>query len=303
VAYEASRGAGNSIGRNRDRTVVPGGQAAYWWYAGDLSYNVKTGNMKATPIEFGATNLISSDPIKHSNKGAIGALIIEPQGSTWIEDPTSRAAATVTMVGGAQFRDFVLLFQDDINMRFGVNGTLADGGPVPWLAQVDDAEDSGMKGLNYRSEPLWLRLGLNPAAIDTELMATDFTNVLANSQVGGDPQTPIFTATTGQAIRLRVLEPGGHARNHVFVLNGHVWERNPYTSSCTSTACVGSTSIGHNAQSQWVGSQEGHGPTDHWDIVPAHGAGGAYGVTGDYLYRDMAPLNFYNGMWGLLRVR
>ncbi len=303
VAYEASRGAGNSIGRNRDRTVAPGGQASYWWYAGDLSYNVKTGNMKATPIEFGATNLISSDPIKHSNKGAIGALIIEPQGSTWIEDPTSRAAATVTMVGGVQFRDFVLLFQDDINMRFGVNGMLADGGPVPWLAQVDDAEDSGMKGLNYRSEPLWLRLGLNPAAIDTELMATDFTNALANSQVGGDPQTPIFTAIARQAIRLRVLEPNGHARNHVFALNGHVWERTPYTSSCTSTACVGSTSIGHNVQSQWVGSQEGHGPTDHWDIVPAHGAGGAYGITGDYLYRDMAPLNFYNGLWGLLRVR
>ena len=45
----------------------------------------------ATPIEFGATNLISSDPIKHSNKGAIGSLIIEPQGSTWIEDELARA--------------------------------------------------------------------------------------------------------------------------------------------------------------------------------------------------------------------
>lgn len=41
------------------------------WYAGDVVIN---GFQRiATPIEFGATNLISSDPIKHSNKGAIGS--------------------------------------------------------------------------------------------------------------------------------------------------------------------------------------------------------------------------------------
>jgi hypothetical protein len=131
----------------------------------------------------------------------------------------------------------------------------------------------------------------------------DYTNVLANSQVGGDPQTPIFTAAAGQAIRLRVLEPGGHARNHIFVLHGHVWERNPYTSNCTWTPCIGSTAIGHNPLSQWVGSQEGHGPTDHWDIVPAHGAGGAFAVKGDYLIRDMSNDSFYDGVWGLLRVQ
>ena len=73
----------------------------------------------ATPVEFGATNLISSDPIKHSNKGAIGSLIIEPQGATWIEDTNSRAQATVSKTDGTSFREFVLQFQTDINMRRG----------------------------------------------------------------------------------------------------------------------------------------------------------------------------------------
>jgi hypothetical protein len=302
VTYDTTRGAGNSVGGNGNNTVAPGAIGAYWWYAGDLAYNVATGKMTATPIEFGAINLVSSDPIKHSNKGAIGGLIIEPQGSTWIEDANSRASATVTYSGGT-FRDFVLLFQDDINMRFGVNGTVADGGAVPFVAGADDAEDTGMKGLNYRTEPQWYRLGIDPAAAEGVAQTFDFTNVLANSQVGGDPQTPIFTATAGDAIRLRVLQPNGHGRNHVFALHGHVWQRNPYTSSCTGTPCLGSTQIGYNPLSEWRGAQEGHGPTDHWDIVPAHGAGGAFGVAGDYLYRDMASISFYDGVWGILRVR
>jgi hypothetical protein len=351
VAYDSTRGAGNSIGGNANNTVAPGASVSYWWYAGDLRYNGMTGRMTATPIEFGATNLISSDPIKHSNKAAIGALVIEPQGATWVEDASSRMSATVTYPGGS-FRDFVLLFQDDINMRFGQSGALADGGPVPFVSGEDDAEDSGMKGLNYRSEPLWYRMGIDPQAggvdplgpkllldaatglevidpitaepveapvdlanlpfagnpiveapIPGDPRSYDFTNALANSQVGGDPQTPIFTAAAGQAIRVRVLEASGHARNHTFVLHGHVWERSPYISSCTGTPCLGSTAIGHNPLSQWVGSQEGHGPTDHWDIVPVHGAGGAFAVKGDYLIRDMASYNFYNGVWGLLRVQ
>jgi hypothetical protein len=304
VAFDPTRGAGNSVGGNSDNTVAPGGTKTYRWYAGHLAYDVATSRMTATPIEFGSINLVSSDPVKHSNKGAIGALIIEPSGATWIEDAASRARATVTMTGGSTFRDFALLFQDDINMRFGVNGTLADGGPVPFVAGADDAEDSGMKGLNYRTEPLWFRLGIDPAAAEGVAQTFDFTNALANSQVGGaDPQTPIFTASPNQAIRLRVLQPNGHARNHVFALHGHVWQRNPYQSSCTVTPCLGSTSIGDNPLSEWRGAQEGHGPTDHWDIVPQHGAGGAFGVTGDYLYRDMASVTFYNGAWGILRVR
>ena len=34
------------------------------------------GDLLAVPVEFGATNLISSDPIEHSHEGAIGALIL-----------------------------------------------------------------------------------------------------------------------------------------------------------------------------------------------------------------------------------
>src|SRR6185503_891512 len=106
---------GKNVGFNPNQTVGPSGTARYTWYAGDVVIN--GGQRIATPIEFGATSLISSDPIKHSNKGAIGSLIIEPEGSSCIEDAGSRAQATVTKTDGPSFRELVLQFQTVLNTR------------------------------------------------------------------------------------------------------------------------------------------------------------------------------------------
>ena len=247
VAYNVVNSDGKNVGFNPNQTVGPGGVARYRWYAGDIVIN---GNQRiATPIEFGATNLISSDPIKHSNKGAIGSLIIEPQGSTWIEDAGSRAQATVTKTDGTSFREFVVQFQTDINMRF------ADGSPVPNLGGPDgaeDAEDSAQKAINYRTEPLVETHELRAGNSDFETTRNfDFTNVLTNAQVGGDPQTPVFTAQAGEQVRFRVLNANGHMRNNVFNLHGHFWQEEPYTNN--------SKVIGNNPLSEFKGSQYGVG--------------------------------------------
>ena len=49
--------------------------------------------------EFGATNLTPADPMLQSQFGMVGALIVEPEGSTWAEDKTPKtyASATVTV--------------------------------------------------------------------------------------------------------------------------------------------------------------------------------------------------------------
>jgi hypothetical protein len=247
---------------NPNQTVGPGGIARYRWYAGDVVIN--GGQRIATPIEFGATNLISSDPIKHSNKGAIGSLIIEPEGSTWIEDTGSRAQATVTKSDGTSFREFVVQFQTDINMRF------ADGSPVPNLGGptgAEDPEDSAQKAINYRTEPLWKRMNYAPETPFEITRTFDFTNVLTNAAVGGNPQTPIFTAQAGQLVRFRILNANGHMRNNVFNLHGHFWQDEPYTS--------GSKVIGNNPLSEFKGAQYGVGPTSHYEVIPVNGAGGA----------------------------
>ncbi|MBZ5537785.1 MAG: multicopper oxidase domain-containing protein [Acidobacteriia bacterium] len=291
VTYSMTTGDdGTDVGMNTPGVVPPGSTVLYRWYAGQVT--VKNGKRDATAIEYGATNLISSDPIKHSNKGAIGALIIEPQWSTWVEDANSRASATVTPWKGPAFRDFALLIQDDLNLRY--NGGTDLNSTVQLLAEAEDPEDSGHKAFNYRTEPLWKRMGFLPETALTDTRTFDFTNVLSNSQVGGDPVTPVFTATAGMQVRFHVLEPGGHSRNHVFQIHGHGWEEEPFTNS--------STVIGDNPLSAYLGSQMGIGPSDHHTFVISN-AGGKFGVRGDYLFRDQQSFMFDGGLWGIFRVK
>jgi len=290
LAYNVANSDGKNVGFNPNQTVGPGGVVRYRWYAGDVIVN---GSQRiATPIEFGATNLISSDPIKHSNKGAIGSLIVEPQGSTWIEDATSRAQATVTKTDGSSFREFVVQFQTDINMRF------ADGSAVPNLAGpggAEDPEDSAQKAINYRTEPIWKRMNYAPETPFEITRNFDFTNVLTNAQVGGEPQTPIFTAQAGQAVRFRILNANGHMRNNVFNLHGHFWQDEPYTNN--------SKSIGNNPFSEFKGALYGIGPSSHYEVIPVTGAGGSRRVPGDYLFRTQESFMFDGGLWGIFRVK
>jgi len=290
VSYNVANSDGKNVGFNPNQTVGPGGVARYRWYAGDIV--VSGTNRVAVPIEFGATNLISSDPIKHSNKGAIGSLIIEPQGSTWIEDKNTRAQATVTKADGTSFREFVVQHQTDINMRF------ADNSPVPNLAGptgAEDPEDSAQKAINYRTEPLWKRMNYPPQTPFEQTRDFDFTNVLTNAIVGGDPETPVFTAQAGQLVRFRVLNANGHMRNNVFTLHGHFWQDEPYTSN--------SKVIGNNPLSEFKGAQYGVGPSSHYEVIPVNGAGGARRISGDYLYRSQESFQFDGGLWGIFRVK
>jgi manganese oxidase len=289
--YDVSRYDGANIGINTAQTVAPGASTTYSWYAGDVKVN-PDGTVTPTPIEFGATNLISADRIEHASKGAFGALIIEPQGSTWTYDTNRRTAATVTGPTGT-FREFTLMFQNDVNLRTGSS----TGTAIKNIDDEDDPEDTGGKAINYRTEPLWKRMGFAP---ETDLSTTDdFTNwdtVLSNSRVGGvDPQTPVYTATRGQAVRFRVLQAGGHPRNGVFALNGHIWDVQPFLNN--------STQLGQNAFSLWTGARFGIGPTDQHNFLLRFGAGGKFSIPGDYLFRDHGSIGFAGGQWGILRVQ
>ena len=167
-----------------------------------------------------------------------------------------------------------------------------DGSAVPHALDEFEAENSGHKGLNYRSEPLWFRLGINPTAVegapDTRL--ADFTEAFA-----GEPVTPIFTATAGEEVRFRVLKPSGHTRNSVFSIHGHLWPRHPFNADSTVIDP-------ENEHTFWHGEQKGIGSSSHFNVIPLHGAGGKNAVAGDYLYRDMAPVHVYSGEWGVFRV-
>ena len=109
----------------------------------------------------------------------------------------------------------------------------------------------------------------------------------------GEPKTPIFTANIGDKVRFRMTHPMGTGDSQVFTIHGHQWQRNPYQNN--------STIIGNNNLSQWLGSRDNHGSSDHFDLV-IDKAGGPFGKRGDYLYTAYLPDQALLGAWGLFRV-
>ncbi len=326
VSYDISKADGTNVGRNPSQLAPPGGQARYRWYAGDISgisagVNTRGVRLVATPIEFGGANIMPADKIKQGQKSLIGALIIEPVGSAWTEDATRRTSASVGPDANRDgrpdsvlFRDFALLWQKQLSHRYS-DGTAVENVAAEGVIS-EDSQDSGQMAINYGSEPLWFRFRLRPNA--------DFGNTAgglgavpnaheaySNSLVGGDPVTPVLTATAGQQTRLRLLEPHGAFRGSVFKLHGHGWQRDPYV--CPGSADLGlagkcvqtelpSKAIGVNPIGMYIGGQENLHPYSHFEVfLPSAGGSGA--VPGDYLFRDYQSTANLCGQWGLLRVQ
>ena len=308
LAYNVREADGFAAGRNNlDSVVSSGAKKTFTWYAGDVDMVPDTSTpittdfkLVATPVEYGSIGLLPADRIKGSGKGLVGALIVEPKGSTWIEDPSSRASATVTKTDGSKFRDFVTVLQTDVNFRFSsgctpsldnlfcaVKNVASEGGFTP-----EDPQDSGHKAVNYGADPIWYRLGVSPEMpFESLLDRTDTHLAFSNDLVGGDPQTEVFYVSPNgpSQVRMRVILPGGHARGIVYTLSGHTWQREPYMNN--------STEIGTNSSAWWTGSQEGIGPGSIFNMVVSTSAD----PNGDYLFRDFASFGSYQGLWGIMR--
>jgi hypothetical protein len=113
----------------------------------------------------------------------------------------------------------------------------------------------------------------------------------ANSRIGGDPVTPIFTVKAGMPVRLRWLYPAGDGEEgQVLALSGHVWREEPYQKN--------STVIGDNPLSVWLGTQR-FVPYQPINMV-LDSAGGAFATPGDYLFHILYGERI--GAWGILRV-
>lgn len=324
---------GSHVGFNLDTTVGPGGELTYEWYAGNLTWQKeKNRSLARDPVEFGIVGLRDmGDAIKHSSHGAIGALIVEPECSDWTTDSGTQASATVRhwakRISGNQrdagyvcgpppsspqevehFREFVLLYQDDLSLQ-------RNGLPLPNLRNADDAEDTGQKAFNYRTEPVWARLGADPAVGPEQMLELDWSNAFSSDASHArcnadpakgklcDPQTPFFRARAGEKVRFRIVHVQGKPRNHGFTLFGHDWQDIPW--ECDSRdllkkSCNSSRQGENKFNSNQIGSVSGIGPSRHINILTT--AGGDFAVPGDYMYRTQEGFQFAGGLWGIFCV-
>jgi hypothetical protein len=326
LAYDITKSDGTNVGTNPIQTVPPrvGSTGAYpsrtyQYYAGHLEREGKpitqlgrsVDNINATAVEFGGLNITPADVIKQSQKGLGGAMSILPVGATWVED-ARKVNATVTAPAQTTYRDFAMVWQKALNMRW------ANGRPVEGIASEagvpTDPQDNSSMAINYKTEPMWYRFGLAPDAPFGHADGHGYGDVpnahmaFSNALVGGDPQTPVLYAKPGQPFRTHILMPTGGSRGTTFQLDGHVWSTNPFQPEKSDTGGypmgtpgVGSVRFGYNPMSMYIGARESVLPAAHFSfMLPS--AGGVNAIPGDYLFRDYGAYGNTSGLWGLLRV-
>lgn len=304
VEADMSDSDGANAGFNPAQTAAPGASTTYTWYAGEFR-RAQGGKPVAVPMEYGAVNLMPADPIKQASKGAIGALVIEPaaacptpvkvngkvavnslcweDGVTALNPQGPATTYAAARPGLGLFRETVVVLQTGVNLRRGAG--LPTDPAVELQAGAEDPEDSGQKALNYKTEPMWKRLGFEPNAPLTTTRTFDYSNALA-----GALETPVFTARASEQVLMRVVEPGGAGRQSVFQVHGHGWDEEPFYQNSERMGW------GMNHLSEYKGSEYGIGPSSHLNCIL-----GPVDVAGDYLYRDQASYGLDGGLWGILR--
>ncbi|MBU9728667.1 multicopper oxidase domain-containing protein [Diplocloster modestus] len=261
LKYNPITDSGINVGyNNREQTVGPGESIKYLWHA---------------DLEYGACILQSfADMRNHRYHGLFGAIIVEPPASRWYRNfsmakGTYDEQAVITAPGVETFREFVLFIQNGIRL-LDIQGQLiqtAAGDP----GEPVDAEDTGEKGYNYRSERFFNRLKKDGRI-----------SRVFSSKVHGDPATPIFKSYTGDRIVFRTMMPADKPRNVGLAVHGHLWKEQPKDPFSRIIPLQGGISIGNK-----------------FDMELSEGAA----CPGDYLYRSGSlKWDIESGMWGILRV-
>ncbi|ADJ16642.1 multicopper oxidase domain-containing protein [Halalkalicoccus jeotgali] len=290
LLFDDQGSAGMAAGFNFDSTIAPGKTRTYRWYANSAPVNGEENDNGPQARSIG-TGVLSDFADVRSNRhhGAFGNLIVEPEGSKWLDPETGKpvkngAQAMITGHDGEDFREFALMFTEGMYI---VND---DGDcPIPraGLADEEDVdveeladepcnqileqEDQGFQGINYRSEPFAHRFDNDERQYK-----------VYSSEVHGDPNTPLLRAYTNDPVTLRVSQPADRANGISFHCAGHQWRRN------------------NIPESRLVGTQDDISTAAAREFVLEGGANGA----GDYVYQERKT-KFYleGGLWGIMRVR
>lgn len=206
LQYDPVCDSGINVGyNNREQTVGIGESKKYLWHA-DEKYG---------------TCIIQSfgDMRNHRYHGLFGAIIIEPAGAKWHDNFIKRNGnykeqVVITAPGEKTFRENVLFIQNGIRLldkEGNLIKTTAQG-----ESEAPDAEDTGEKGYNYRSE-----------RFENRLKKDKRISKVFDSHIHGDPATPVFQAYAGDRVIFRTMMPADKPRNTGFTIHGHMWKDQP----------------------------------------------------------------------------
>ena len=205
------------------------------------------------PYAAGALNIKAmGDIFGHTTHGLIGALVIEPQGATY--EGRAAGATTLTLspahvkpqmavtvpaislsdrtIPSRVIKEHVLFFQDGLNLRDKNSRTVwKSGSDRPRIVDdcpvCDDSYDFGEKGVSGTSAPFYVRLrstaGLSNMEAQSDLNEVEFPKTFFSPAQNPVP-VPVTVVDEGDEVVMRVLHPGGRARQRAFVTVGNDYD-------------------------------------------------------------------------------
>ncbi|HEV2845414.1 MAG TPA: hypothetical protein VG477_11255 [Thermoanaerobaculia bacterium] len=251
--------------------------------------------------------------------GLFGALVVEPEGSTYLDVETGAELDTATgstweaiiidpnqndRPDGKSFREFVILYHEFGAENF--RGLFDFQGAI--LPHLDGNALSGAykmvgRALNYRSEPFRRRIELNNLLNGTGPGAIRHgKNLSYASYPFGDPPTPMPRSYLGEATKTRVLHAGTEIF-HVHHLHGggDRWRRNP-DADPNSNFWKGLTKVPQQELKSVHLDSQSIGPGSSYNLEHECGAGGCQQGEGEFLFHCHVGHHYVAGMWSFWRV-
>ncbi|MCL7417237.1 MAG: multicopper oxidase domain-containing protein, partial [Halalkalicoccus sp.] len=220
--------------------------------------------------------------------GTIAALVVEPEGSEWLDPHTgdpirSGTQAIIQNPDGDDFREYCLALHDFAQLvDRGVDAAPDDPEDDAFInPDVQHNENAGVMAINYRNTPYYTRVDDDPAYVHS-------------SFVHGDPSTPVLEAYDDDPIRCRVWQ-GAYEEQHSFHITASQME--PEGLAPEETV------------SQVIGTSEAF----TFDTLPNAGQGGDTGEESlienpaglpirDLMYLSTVSDDLWDGMWGIHRM-
>ena len=240
------------------------------------------------------------DSRRQTVHGMFGAVIVEPAGSTWVDQVTGEAdtvswSAIVEPPDEPAFREFVT-FYHEVGTESEVPLDASDQ-PLPLADPITGSYKPSGRALNYRSEPFMHRLQLQ-----MDQGQTPDESIAYSSYAFGDPATPIMRAYVGDPVIQRVVHGGSEVFHVHHVHGGSIrWPRQPGVDDVPTITALEKNPPLLPAGSERTDSQS-LGPSESFDVVPECGAGGCQQSVGDVLYHCHVAQHYISGMWGIWRV-
>ncbi len=303
--YDADVSAGSVAGFNADSTAQPGESIRYEWTIPD--------DDSAEGIYYFYSHV---DPRFQVPHGLYGALIVQPAGSCYLDTETGLPlsagwGAIIDNVDTSvrSFREYVVLFQDRIELKNIYGGNLAD-----FYTGVPDA---GGKGISLRTAPFFNEMNL---FLDESMAYAAYTY--------GDASTPHPRWYVGDPMRVRILHAGS-GEHHVYHNHAHRWRVNPQEVENLDAQGQPTGLVENNLtevskggflpeaevpggfvfdakdaifpRSTRIDSQT-FGPGEVFDVFMEGGAGGVQRTVGDVLFHCHIIEHVVEGMWSYHRV-